>query len=294
MLMSKALRQMPAGQAGRVAVAHGEAARAPTSDQACGPQQDTKSTGSAPPGSLPQAALTRENLQRALKRVRANKGAAWVDGLDISQTIGHLRFKWPALREQPQQGTYRPRPVRRVLIPKPDGGEREPGIPMELLREMYARLHLTVNETKSAEASVFGRKFLGYSLWAAPKWVIKLRVADKPMTTYKQRIRQLTRRSGGRGMGEVEQRLRPYMLGWKAYFGLSQTPRVWRTLDEWLRHRLRAIQLKHWKRGATMFRELRALGASVDVAAQVAGNSRKLVAQQQPFDQNRADDCLFR
>jgi hypothetical protein len=76
-------------------------------------------------------------------------------------------------------------------------------------------------------------------------------------------------------MEQVVQRLRAYMLGWKAYFGLSQTPKVWRTLDEWLRHRMRAIQLKHWKRGTTMFRELRALGASVDVAAQVAANSRR-------------------
>jgi hypothetical protein len=55
-------------------------------------------------------------------------------------------------------------------------------------------------------------------------------------------------------MGQVVQRLRPYMLGWKAYFGLAQTPKVWRGLDEWLRHRLRAIQLKHWRRGTTMFR----------------------------------------
>ncbi len=76
-------------------------------------------------------------------------------------------------------------------------------------------------------------------------------------------------------MGEVVQRLRPYLLGWKAYFGLAQTPGVWRTLDEWLRHRLRALQLKHWKRGKTMFRELRAMDASVDVAVQVAGNSRR-------------------
>ena len=146
---------------------------------------------------------------------------------------------------------------------------------MKLLRSLYAKLHLTVNETKSAVASVFGRKFLGYSLWVAPKGVIKRRVANKPMATFKQRIRQLTRRSGGRSMGEVVQRLRPYMLGWKAYFRLSQTPKVWRKLDEWLRHRLRAIQLKHWKRGTTMFRELRAMGASVDVASQVAGNSRR-------------------
>ena len=75
-------------------------------------------------------------------------------------------------------------------------------------------------------------------------------------------------------MEQVVQRLRPYMLGWKAYFGLAQTPGVWRKLDEWLRHRLRAIQLKQWKRPKTMYRELRALGAGDTVARRVAGNSR--------------------
>ena len=66
-----------------------------------------------------------------------------------------------------------------------------------------------------------------------------------------------------------------YLLGWKAYFGLSQTPRVWRELDEWLRHRLRAIQLKHWKRGKTIYRELCAMGAPDSVAQRVAANSRR-------------------
>ena len=64
-------------------------------------------------------------------------------------------------------------------------------------------------------------------------------------------------------------------MGWKAYYGLAQTPRVWRELDEWLRHRLRAIQLKQWKRGTTMYRELRALGAPQNVARRVAANSRR-------------------
>jgi RNA-directed DNA polymerase len=100
------------------------------------------------------------------------------------------------------------------------------------------------------------------------------KVADKALDNFKARIRQLTRRSGGRSMEQVVQRLRPYLLGWKAYFGLAQTPGVWRELDEWLRHRLRAIQLRHWKRPATIYRELTALGASQDVAKQVAGNSR--------------------
>ena len=61
--------------------------------------------------------------------MRANKGVAGVDGLDIDQTAVHLRTAWPAIREQLLSGTYRPSPVRRVTIPKPEGGERELGIP---------------------------------------------------------------------------------------------------------------------------------------------------------------------
>jgi RNA-directed DNA polymerase len=84
--MRQVMRQMPV-RAGRVAVARGEAARVPTSDEACGPRHVATNTGSA----LLQAALTRENLQQAFKRVRANKGAAGVEGLDIDQTAPHLR-----------------------------------------------------------------------------------------------------------------------------------------------------------------------------------------------------------
>ncbi len=76
-------------------------------------------------------------------------------------------------------------------------------------------------------------------------------------------------------MAQVVEELRPYVLGWKAYFGMAQTPGVWRELDEWLRHRLRAIQLKHWKRSKTIYRELKVLGASQDVAKQVAGNCHR-------------------
>ena len=65
------------------------------------------------------------------------------------------------------------------------------------------------------------------------------------------------------------------MPGWKAYFRLAQTPNVMRDLDGWLRHRLRAVQLKQWKRGTTVFRELRKLGASVDQAAIVAAGTRR-------------------
>jgi len=118
--MQKAQRQMPAST-GREAVGQGEAMPDAFSDEAFCPRHATGDTGSA----LLQAALTTENLRRAFKCVRANKGAAGVDGLDINQTSQHLATAWPFIREQLLAGAYRPSPVRRVTIPKPDGGERE-------------------------------------------------------------------------------------------------------------------------------------------------------------------------
>jgi group II intron reverse transcriptase/maturase len=143
------------------------------------------------------------------------------------------------------------------------------------LRKCYARLRLKVNEAKSTVASALGGKFLGYSLWQGPRDEIKRAVAIKAREAFKQRVRWMTKRNGGRSMGEVAQKLRSYLLGWKAYFRHAQTPRVMRELDEWLRHRLRALQLKHWRRGKTMYRELRALGATSEQAARIAGNARR-------------------
>lgn len=158
-----------------------------------------------------------------------------------------------------------------VYVRSRKAGERA----MALLRRLYGKLRLKVNEAKSAVAGVFGRKFLGYAFWAGPGGAVKRKVAAKPMAAFKQRIRQLTRRSGGRGMQDVVDRLRSYVLGWKAYYRLAQTPRVWKDLDKWMRHRLRAVQLKQWKRGKTMDRELLALGAKPEVARRIAANSRR-------------------
>jgi len=377
-------------------------------------------------------ALARENMQRAWKRVKANRGAVGVDGLDIARTGQHLKHAWPAIRQQLMNGTYRPMPVRRVGIPKPDGSERELGIPtvtdrliqqallqvlqplidptfsehshgfrpgrrardavlaaqqyvqqgyrtvvdvdlskffdrvnhdilidrlrkrvnapgvirlvraylnagimdggvvvereegtpqggplspllanvlldevdrmlerqghhfaryaddcnvyvrsqkagervMALLKRRYDKLHLKINESKSAVTSAFGRKFLGYELYKTGKGEVKRAVSYKAQKAFRQRIRQLTRRSGGRSVEQVIEDLRSYVLGWKAYFGLAQTPSVLRELDKWMRHRLRAIHLKHWRSGPTIYRELLKLEANPKVAALVAGNNR--------------------
>src|SRR5207237_8598931 len=74
----------------------------------------------------------RENLKQALQQVKANKGSAGVDGMTVSGITDYLKQHWPAIREQLLSGTYEPKPVRRVEIPKPDGGVRKLGIPTVL------------------------------------------------------------------------------------------------------------------------------------------------------------------
>src|SRR5262245_14113458 len=76
----------------------------------------------------------RENLKRALQRVKANKGSPGIDGMTVEELPGYLQQHWPAIREQLLSGTYAPQPVRRVEIAKPDGGVRKLGIPTVLDR----------------------------------------------------------------------------------------------------------------------------------------------------------------
>lgn len=419
---------MPA-PAGRVVEGRGEALSQTISDETVLPRQDPEGAGR---GLLTQV-IARENMARAWKRVKANKGAAGVDGLGIAETGTHLKQAWPDIRQQLLRGSYRPQPVRRVAIPKPDGSERELGIPtvtdrliqqallqvlqplidptfsehsygvrpgrrargavlaaqryaqqgyrivvdvdlskffdrvnhdilidrlskrvndagvirlvraylnagimdggvvierhegtpqggplspllanvllddvdrelerrghrfaryaddcnvhvrswragervMALLRRCYAKLRLTVNESKSAVASVFGRRFLGYALWRTSQGEVRRGVSEKSLDAFKQRIRQLIRRSGGRSVEQVVEKLRSYLLGWKGYYGLAQIPRVWRRLDEWIGRRLRALHLKQWRRGTTTYRELLRLGANPSVAQSVAALSRR-------------------
>src|SRR5579862_9685417 len=84
--------------------------------------------------SLMEEVCERENCKQALKRVKANKGSPGVDGMTVQQLPGFLQQHWPAIREQLLSGIYKPQPVRRVEIPKPDGGVRKLGIPTVLDR----------------------------------------------------------------------------------------------------------------------------------------------------------------
>ena len=408
----------------------GEAPRAKRSGQAT-----TATDADAHPGtvSLLELVLERENLLRALKRVRRTKGSPGVDGMTVDELPDYLRQVWPKLREDLLSGAYAPQPVRRQLIDKPGGGKRELGIPtvldrfiqqailqvlqpifdvtfsehshgfrpgrrahdavreaqryvqggkrwvvdvdvekffdrvnhdvlmgrlarrigdrqllrlirrylvagvmangvvverhegtpqggplspllanvlldevdkelerrghafvryaddlrvyvgsrkagervMRSLVRLFGRLRLRINPAKSAVDRVWRRPFLGFSFWVARGGTVRVRVSGRSLVRMKDRVRQITSRSGGRSLVQVARELRRYLLGWKGYFRLADTPKVFRGLDEWIRHRLRAIQLKQWKRGRTVFRELRARGMSRLAAAKVAANARR-------------------
>jgi len=140
-------------------------------------------------------------------------------------------------------------------------------------RFITERLKLKVNESKSAVDRPSRRKFLGFSFTASKE--SKRRIAPQALDRFKKKVRELTRRTLGKSMQQVMIPLNTYLRGWRGYFGLGrgcQTPSVLQSLDEWIRHRLRAMAWKQWKRSPKRFAELTKRGVSLNLAAQTAGS----------------------
>lgn len=364
--------------------------------------------------------LSKDNLNRALKQVRRNKGAPGIDGMTVDELPDYLRQHWPDIRQQLIRQTYRPQPVRRTMIPKPQGGHRPLGIPTVLDRfiqqaiaqviqedwepwfhpnsygfrpnrsahqavryvqarardgqswvvdldleaffdrvnhdrlmsrlkrhtadkpvlrlinrylkagvmigthieptregvpqggplspilanvvldeldwELHRRglrfaryaddcqvlvgsrragervmvsltrfiedsLRLTVNTRKSAVDRPWKRSFLGFTLSRKGQ---RLKVASKAIDKLKAHIRRLSRRTRGHSLAQVIADLKDTLLGWKAYFDLSEVLSPLRDLDKWIRRRLRSYVWKQW--GRRGYRELRKRGVSVRLA----------------------------
>src|SRR6266852_8230564 len=134
-----------------------------------------------------------------------------------------------------------------------------------------SKLKLRVNQQKSAVARPWQRKFLGFSftLHREPQ----RRIAPTAIVRFKERIRELTRRTRGVSVEKVAEDLGRYLRGWQGYFGFCQTPSVLGDLDSWTRRRLRAFLWKQWKRGSERFAELVQRGVGTDLAAQTAGSA---------------------
>jgi RNA-directed DNA polymerase len=379
---------------------------------------------------LMEEVCERENCKQALARVKANKGSPGVDGMTVGDLPGYLKQHWPAIREQLLSGAYVPQPVKRVEIPKPDGGVRKLGIPtvldrfiqqavMQILQRRWDRtfsehsygfrpgqsahqavvqaqqyiaagyrwvvdldlekffdrvnhdklmakiaervgdkrlwklirafltagvmegglvspvdegtpqggplspllsnivldefdreleqrglrfaryaddsniyvrsrragervmesitrfittkLKLKVNQQKSAVARPWERKFLGFSFTreATPR----RRIAPKAVLRFKERVRELTSRTRGVSIEAMAEELSRYLRGWIGYFGKCETSRVLEDLEEWVRHRLRSVIWKQWRRGTIRYRELCQRGVNRPLAAKTAGSS---------------------
>ena len=158
-----------------------------------------------------------------------------------------------------------------VYVRSRQAGERV----LKALKDLYADLRLKVNESKSAVARPWERTFLGYSLWLAPGGTVKRRAAPKAVDAMKNRVRRITRRNGGQSMAQVTTELRGYLMGWREYFRLDERKRAFRDLDGWIRRRLVAVQLKHWKHGHRAYAELRNRGVPEPLARAVAAHLRQ-------------------
>ncbi len=154
MALGEAMHQKsgkPQGGSGRTGARRGEAALEAVSDEATLARHAQTDCGA---DDLLGQALARENMARAWKRVKANKGSAGVDGRTVQETGEPLKTAWPDIRRSLLDGSYRPDPVRRVGIPKPGGGERELGIPtvvdrliqQALLQVLQPRIDPTFSE----------------------------------------------------------------------------------------------------------------------------------------------------
>jgi RNA-directed DNA polymerase len=145
-----------------------------------------------------------------------------------------------------------------IYVKSKRAGER---VLHNIKRYLCNTLKLTVNDAKSAVARPWRRSFLGFTMSPKDK---RLKVSDKAINAFKQKVRRLSRRTRGRTIYTIIAELRKYIQGWKAYFQLTEITSPLRDIDKWLRRRLRSYHWKQW--GRRGYRELRKRGVEVRLA----------------------------
>ena len=156
-----------------------------------------------------------------------------------------------------------------VYVQSRRAGERV----FERMHKLFGALKLTINETKSAVRPLSQHSLLGFSFWVGPGKVVRLRASRKAVGGFKQRVRQLTKRNRGKSLRTVIAELAVYINGWRGYFGRASTQRIFADLDGWIARRLRQYQLKQWKHGHVVYRELRARGVGERVTRAAAAHA---------------------
>ena len=127
------------------------------------------------------------------------------------------------------------------------------------------KLFLKVNREKTCVSHASKVKYLGYSFYNY-RGKCRFRVHPKSVTKMKKKIRELTNRSNGWGNEYRALKLTQFIRGWVNYFGMADMKKLLKETDEWLRHKIRAIYWKQWKKVKTKFRELKKLGVDKEKA----------------------------
>ena len=133
------------------------------------------------------------------------------------------------------------------------------------------KLKLKVNQSKSRVGKLWECKFLGFRFVGGKE--SKRSIAPTSLARFKERVRELTRRTRGVTIERMIEQVNRYLIGWRGYYGFCETPSILKLLDSWIRRRLRSVVWKQWKRGKRRFAELRRLGVGADLAAQTAGSA---------------------
>lgn len=253
--------------------------------------QEGKEQGGA---DLLERILNRENLNRAYKRVRANKGAPGIDGMTVEQALPWLREHREELLESIRQGKYKPQPVRRKEIPKPDGGVRKLGIPTVVDRiiqqaiaqqltpiyePLFSELSYGYRPGRSAQMAIGKVKEYAEQGYTQAVLVdlsngIYIRAHAKSLKKAKAKLKRLTSRSQGRNVRAVMRNVKVYIRGWLGYFGIASMKSTMQEWDGWLRRRFRCYIWKQWKRPRTRVVNLEKSGMP-QWQAYRNGNSRK-------------------
>ncbi len=156
-----------------------------------------------------------------------------------------------------------------IYVRSQQAGER---VMASITQFLADTLKLTVNAAKSAVARPWTRKFLGYSLtWHKTP---KLRIAPTSLQRLEDKIREVLKGARGRSLTKVITELNPILRGWMAYFRLTETKRALEELDGWIRHKLRCILWRQWKRPYTRAMNLMKAGLTEERAFRSAFNQR--------------------
>ena len=186
--------------------------------------------------------LQSDNLNKAYKKVKSNKGAGGVDGMSVDELLTFLKDNQKKLIQKLKDGKYKPNPVRRVEIPKKTKGKiRKLGIPTVVDRVFQQAITQVLSPIYEEQKC-------------------RMRIHSKSIAKMKAKLKELTSRSNGWGNEYRALKLKQFIRGWVNYFAMADMKQLLRSTDEWLRRKIRAIYWKQWKKIKTRYRMIKKFG----------------------------------